>query len=449
MKNKFKQIIKESKGVHLTKEEKLGALRILQAHMDSVPVIERGGVRLGYKGQKQTKFALKFMPLVIALFLAVSGGTALAANGALPGDLLYPVKVGFNEQVVDILSLTSEAKAKHQSELAAERIEELQELSVRGILNAEVKARAGVNFEKHTEKALKLIEKLEEKGKFEAAAEISSRLEALLKAHQNLIDQVSATVDTDDDEDTDLDDILEKVNNRIKTVTEIREKAEKHMDDDEDEDEDESKSARLDNAASVKAKQSQEAIDEAKELFDQYASVLNDSLEDKIESLIDEAEDAHEDGEEALEDGNSVNAFWHFQVSLRLTHQAKVMMRAWVSFDLDLDDDDENEDEDEEENEETKISTEDAEEITASGAKLACDVEAGDEDVNVWFDWDNDDEDLDNETSKLSVDANTDTTVKIGIGSLATSTQYYFRCAAEDDGDELAGTVKSFTTLAE
>ena len=54
----------------------------------------------------------KLMPIALILTLAVlaSTGVSLAAEQALPGDFLYPIKVGVNERVQASLAATPKAK---------------------------------------------------------------------------------------------------------------------------------------------------------------------------------------------------------------------------------------------------------------------------------------------------------------------------------------------------
>jgi len=334
MKSRFKKFIKNAQKITLTEEEKFNAKKILELHMENHPVINGEEVRLGYARSKiKPILTFKLMPLILALLFALSGGTALAADNTLPGDFLYPIKVGVNEQVREMLTLRQEAKAEYRSDLAARRIEEMQRLIAEGNVDETLIDELEERFEQHTEKALDLVDKLEAKGRFEAAAQVSSRLEAALEAHGDLMARISG-----DDETAHLalEGIRERVNNRLKSIAEIREQAEKHIgaedDDNSDDEEDSNESAWLENAAEIKKQQSEEGIDDAKKLLAENESVLDNELEDEIESRIEAAEDAHADGLEALADGDAPTAFRYFQASLRFTHQVQVMIKSWVSF---------------------------------------------------------------------------------------------------------------------
>ena len=121
-----------------------------------------------------------------------------------------------------------------------------------------------------------------------------------------------------------------------------------------------------------------------------------------------------------------------------------VVARFEVNGDADDNDDDDDEDED---SDGPEVTTRNAEDIDDNSAELVCDVEAGDEDTDVWFEWGDDDDDLDEETSDETVDANDDDTIGITITGLDEDTKYFFRCVAEDDdGNDDEGSVKSFTT---
>lgn len=74
-----------------------------------------------------------------SLFLLV-GGTAWAAEGALPGDTLYTWKTGVNESVRLVLSPTPIARAEWSVELISRRLNEADRLVADGRLNKENQA---------------------------------------------------------------------------------------------------------------------------------------------------------------------------------------------------------------------------------------------------------------------------------------------------------------------
>src|SRR3989344_7141957 len=320
-----KDIFKYSNKISLTQDEKEGIKRTLQAYVDMNPVRVGLSERIKYQRSK-TKIKFKLMPLILALLLTFSGGTALAANSALPGDLLYPVKVGMNEQIRGALAFTGEAKAGYQGDLAARRIEEIEKLVAEGRLEVALKEKIEESFEKHSENTLNLIDELEAKGNFEAAAAVGARFEASLKAHDELIARIS---DNSEFIRVRLESTLERLNSRLDVAARARIDAETRLESGESE----SKN-RVEATIEAKIQQSERAIDSTQDDFDQYESKLSDRIKTEVESRIKSAEESHAKGVINLEAGDFVAAFIDFQSSLSFTHQANVMIKSWVSFDV-------------------------------------------------------------------------------------------------------------------
>ena len=219
-----KDIFKYSNKISLTQNEKESVKRILQAHIDMSHV--RVGLWERLKHQRSIKTKFKLMPLILAILLTFSGGTALAANSALPGDLLYPVKVGMNEKIRGVLAFTSEAEAGYQGDLAVRRIEEIEQLIAEGKLEVTLKEKIEENFEKHSEKTLNLIEELEAKGNFEAAAAVGARFEASLKAHDELIARIS---DNSEFIRARLESTLQRLKSRLEITSKAKEDTERKL----------------------------------------------------------------------------------------------------------------------------------------------------------------------------------------------------------------------------
>ncbi|MEX2054152.1 MAG: DUF5667 domain-containing protein [Candidatus Colwellbacteria bacterium] len=323
--------INKSHQIRLDSEEKAGIKHILNTHMDN-PV--SGATEIRLQSQRSQRITLiKIMPILLALMLTFTGGTALAANGSLPGDLLYPVKVNFNEKVRGVLAFSSEAQANFQSEMAARRLGELQQLAASSDEEFEATIEESVlaRFEIHSENALNQIERLKAEGSLEAAANASSRLEASLEAHEDLIERLS---DNSESLRARLLGILERVHTRVETAAEVRADAVARVG--------ENANAGLKIAAENSAKRAEQAIDASKRLLDTYEDRLGDRVQAQIEVEIEAAQEAYVSGKTAIEAGDYAEAFRYFQASIRASQQAKVMMRAWVSFriDLDLDSDD-------------------------------------------------------------------------------------------------------------
>lgn len=94
----------------------------------------------------------------LLLFVLVGSGTASAAQGSLPGDLLYPVKVSINEKVEAALAPSVAAKAEVAARQAERRVEEAQELAAQGRLDEKTADALTESFDAHAAQAVALAE---------------------------------------------------------------------------------------------------------------------------------------------------------------------------------------------------------------------------------------------------------------------------------------------------
>src|SRR3990167_8075701 len=187
----LKKTFRKAKEIRLEAPEKAGIKRILITYADKNPVRKSGVVRPSIV-QRSQKYALKIktMPIALALILLLSGGTAFAAEGALPGNTLYPIKTEVNEEIRGWFALSAEAEANFHTKIAEERLEETEELAVRGELTEEFRARLEALFEERVKAEEDRIADLEADGRVEAAAELRTHLEAMLEAHESILAQI-------------------------------------------------------------------------------------------------------------------------------------------------------------------------------------------------------------------------------------------------------------------
>ena len=144
--------------------------------------------------------SLTSKPMPIAALLIVTllgGGTSVAAESSLPGDILYPVKIHVNETLRQTISFSPEAKAGWDARRAERRLEEAVELALRGSAKPETATRLAETFVMHTDQVEKRIKELEAKNT-PAAAELATRFEASLKAHEKILAAAATTPEGDD-----------------------------------------------------------------------------------------------------------------------------------------------------------------------------------------------------------------------------------------------------------
>lgn len=146
-------------------------------------------------------FRMRFVAGTLALALIVGGGTtAAAAESALPGDLLYGVKVSVVEPARTLAALSDEDRASVEAELAERRLAEAEELSAAGTLEDSVKEELDERYEKHVARA----ELAAGRAKDASVAPFTrALLSARLSAHRE------AVVAFDDSEEGEVEDMAD------------------------------------------------------------------------------------------------------------------------------------------------------------------------------------------------------------------------------------------------
>lgn len=125
---------------------------------------------------------MSFIAIAIAALLAVGGGASVAAQGSVPGDALYGLKIGVNEKVEAALAFSDEAKADEHLEAIAERHEEAKKLEAKGKLDAQTKASLNANIDAHAKAFATALANVKAHGSAEAVAQLETKLEAALDA---------------------------------------------------------------------------------------------------------------------------------------------------------------------------------------------------------------------------------------------------------------------------
>lgn len=126
-----------------------------------------------------------FVAVVTIIF--TGGGFALVAEGALPGEALYSIKVNFNEEVRDAIALHPSQKAQWSAEKARRRLQEAETLSTQGRLSENLEADLQNRLIEHATEAREAMASLEEQQNLVALMEAASSLESVLSAHKFLI----------------------------------------------------------------------------------------------------------------------------------------------------------------------------------------------------------------------------------------------------------------------
>lgn len=311
---KFEEIIKKAKGVKLSKPEKaeLRANLLVRVGIAERPVMQRSIINF-----------LKPMP-IFALFLAVAllgGGVSFAAEGSLPGDVLYPVKLKVNEEVKAAVSLSAEAKANWEAKRAERRLEEAEKLAASGKLDAETRAKIESNFEKHAARVQERIATLETRSDVRAAADVSSKLETSLRAHGKILRKFA-----------DAESSAAKVTAQADKASKSRALIEAKISDvDENEEEDEDREG-IEEAAMDKLRAAEGKINEVREFLREHGD--NSSAE--AEARLKIAENIIIEGKAKLGEAKYGEAFLLFQKAHRVAQEAKLLLKAESDLKIDI-----------------------------------------------------------------------------------------------------------------
>lgn len=158
-------------------------VRFVVAHPAIHPAVEHGDSVLSPYSLFGRMRNFKTMTLVVFGGIAMGGSVAFAAEGALPGDLLYPVKTEVNERVRGMVAFTPQSKAAWEVRLVERRLEEIEKLATRP-LSSEAKEATQKNLERYAERVKDRVVSFENKKDIAGAAATTEQLMKVLRAHE-------------------------------------------------------------------------------------------------------------------------------------------------------------------------------------------------------------------------------------------------------------------------
>ena len=154
MNNHFEHLIhKSGEDISLTREERARA-RALLAEYAAMKPVRRRTMAPAPRGWIMFIHRPAFASVtVVALLFVGSGGVAYGAEGTLPGDLLYRVKVGVTEPIVSALATRGERETRWQMTIAERRVHEAAVLAKEGRLDADTETALATRFVRAAEHA--------------------------------------------------------------------------------------------------------------------------------------------------------------------------------------------------------------------------------------------------------------------------------------------------------
>lgn len=344
MKNNLEQQLKKMRNIKLSEEEKRDLKASIDAHA-RVGDVRNANPSRQYEQRSHIlavfiKSKYSMTGLAIGLMLLVGGGTSFAAQDALPGDFLYPVKTEVNERVEGAFAIGAEAEAEFESERAERRLTEAQKLAAKGELNADTRAQVEQKFETHVRSALARAESLSGEAKADIATRIQSRIESALSAHADVLasahgeadgDVAAASMQAQEQSETaatastnaraDMEAFIKNVRARASEAVEARVSTESRINA-EGEVNIEAAARRMETAA-------QDKIDAVVRILD--SGKIDAEISAKVQSHVDESNRLMAAGEADIENGDVRSAYRHFVESFQLANRIHVFLNAHIN----------------------------------------------------------------------------------------------------------------------
>jgi hypothetical protein len=121
---------------------------------------------------------MPFIAISLIIAAAIGGGTAVAAQNALPGDPLWTVKVNVDEKLAAMLATSQQERAELDIADIKTRLNEAQALQAKGQLTAQTQAQISSNIDMHSADAAQEIAAMQNSGQTKVAATVAADFQA-------------------------------------------------------------------------------------------------------------------------------------------------------------------------------------------------------------------------------------------------------------------------------
>lgn len=324
-----KNLTDVAKRVRLTEEEHASIRRVLLTYTLEHPKLEKEyspyARLMSWDVIRRPLPAAVFASLII---LVSGGGVSFAAEQALPGDPLYPVKVSVNENVRLFLATTDEAKAVVETDRATRRLEEAEELVKCSGFDMNTRSEVEREFEVQTERLKSRITVLKDMGKADAAEEVSLNFEAALQAHGEILTNLSVTASsTKSEKQNEIESLRKKVT--IQKQDSVSERSE----------DEQKRSVNINESRDAALRGMRAAlkkIEEVKGFVRLRSSALGKNAVAGADSRFSLALRTVSEGEAKFKFGSYAEALRLFQRAYRLTEEIKPLVNARQNLKIDV-----------------------------------------------------------------------------------------------------------------
>ncbi len=190
METKIDNLIKKIKKIKMTPEEKTAIFFKVETFISNNPIKQKNKFQISPYFSKNNfiKITKIFSTGMLLMVLGV-GGLSYSSASALPGNLLYPIKVNVKEKIEEKLVFTPEKKVELGKKRIETRFTEVESLIKNKKITSEdlIKIESKVKIEK--EKIEEKLNEIEEKNP-EKINDKKEDLENKIKEHQEKITQL-------------------------------------------------------------------------------------------------------------------------------------------------------------------------------------------------------------------------------------------------------------------
>ncbi len=327
---KYRSFLERAKSIRLSKSEKDEIRANLHALMAREPI--SGHVRdvsLVNHVTQWSKQAISMvfslikqhgMPVVIVLLITLiaGGGVSYASESALPGTVLYPVKIHINEGVQSVFMVSSERRGAWEAELLNRRLQEAELLAYNNRFTGSAKTEVESLIRLQSQKLRKLAQVLLDRGEVNIASVVSTNLEIPLRVHEVLLQRLAVTAPENQDED--IQSLATALSVEKREVEKVRADLE-------------SKEHVLlggNRVAAVQGKlvSSANTLRRVQNAFSKTENTLGDGTISDVKAKLSLADGLRSEGAEALEDNDLERAYESFQGAIRLGREAQLLVES-------------------------------------------------------------------------------------------------------------------------
>lgn len=329
MANKFEQLVKEARKLILQEKEKFAMRENLVLFIKTRPI---GAADAKKQYQQKPKIilssfsylnslsAIRAVSIALVFVLFAGGGIAFGANYALPGDILYPVKVGINEKIQIMAAFSSESKAKAEISFAALRLEEAEKLAKENKLDAATSDELNARFSVHANSAKDNIRDLKKDNDFQTAAEIDSDFETALATHRNILTSMSASSSGSGLENSEIASIIGSVGVELQAIVGNRVESEAKLSLDSKEN--------IQNASEQKIQAAEAKIKELEEIIERNKVFLRAESYAQLQIVVEAAKNILVQSRAKFDAKEYDSSFRLSQKSIRLVEQLRLLIKA-------------------------------------------------------------------------------------------------------------------------